>query len=123
MIDVYGPAKEFHTKIDHIHVKNTVIRKNKLNDVGILHNTAKDKGWEENQWWYHSLLQEGEIDWRKMLECFGNEIPDLSFEMEDYRYQKSPETVALGLEKQMTYLKKILEAMKADRKPQQGEHQ
>lgn len=116
MIDVYNPVKEFQEKIRHIHVKNTVVRRDKLRDIGILHNTAKDKGWEENQWWYHSLMQEGEIDWKTMLESFGDAIPDLSFEMEDYRFQRNPAEVALGLEKQMMYLKKNLTAIAAEGK-------
>ena len=108
MIDVYKPLIEFMPRIKHVHVKNTVIRRDKLNDVGILHNTARDRGYEENQWWFHSLLDEGEIDWKKLLETFGNnKLPDLSFEMEDYRYQDSVESVKTGLIKQVDYLKRI----------------
>ena len=108
MIDVYHPVAEFRDRIRHIHVKNTVIRRDKLDDVGILHNTAKDRGFEENQWWYHSLLDEGEIDWRRMLSAFMPDLPDLSFEMEDYRYQKSVDDVKKGLGKQIEYIRRIM---------------
>lgn len=106
MIDTYGPAMEFKDKIHHIHLKNTVLRREKLNDVGILHNTARDRGFEENQWWYHTLMDEGEIDWKKLLSIFGDNLPDLSFEMEDYRYQENQETVKEGLKKQISFLRK-----------------
>ena len=54
------------------------------------------------------MLDEGEIDWKKLLETFGkNKLPDLSFEMEDYRYQDSVESVKTGLIKQVDYLKRI----------------
>ncbi|MGN1163747.1 MAG: sugar phosphate isomerase/epimerase family protein, partial [Candidatus Ornithospirochaeta sp.] len=40
MIDPYKPAEDFRDRIHHVHMKNTVIDRSKLNDVGILHNTA-----------------------------------------------------------------------------------
>ncbi|MGN1163507.1 MAG: hypothetical protein ACI4S4_01740, partial [Candidatus Ornithospirochaeta sp.] len=65
----------------------------------------------KNQWWWHSLLSEGEIDWKKMLSILGPELPDLSFEMEDWRYQESTEKVMEAMEKQMASLKRILSAL------------
>lgn len=108
MIDPYKPGEEFKSRIHHVHVKNTCIRREKLNDVGILHNTARDRGFEENQWWYHSLIDEGEIDWEKMLSILGPDLPDLSFEMEDWRYQENVESVKEAMKKQITYLNDIL---------------
>lgn len=115
MIDPYPPTVEFRERIHHVHVKNTCIDREKLQEVGILHNTAKDRGFEENQWWWHSLLDEGEINWKKMLSLLGPDLPDLSFEMEDWRYQNSIGDVEYAMKKQIEYLKGILTAEAVDK--------
>lgn len=100
MIDVYSPVEEFGMKISHVHLKDTVIDRKKLDDVGILHNTGTERGFEENQWWRHAVMGDGEIDWKRFLALFEKEhsaLPDLSFEMEDYRYECVPGKVKEGL--------------------------
>lgn len=100
MIDVYRPVEEFGMKMTHVHLKDTVIDRKKLDDVGILHNTGTERGFEENQWWRHTVIGDGEINWKRFLGLIEKEhhvLPDLSFEMEDYRYECVPEKVKEGL--------------------------
>ena len=106
MIDVYRPFVRFLDRIEHIHMKDTAIDRNKLEDVGILHNTGAERGLEANQWWRHTVIGEGEIDWRRFLEIAleRDEVPALSFEMEDYRYECDPIRVQKGLELQRARL-------------------
>lgn len=100
MIDVYGPVSEFGERIKHVHLKDTALRPEKLNEVGILHNTGSAEGFEENQWWRHCLIGDGEIDWPRFLSLLARcttEAPALSFEQEDYRYEHEPRRVCEGL--------------------------
>ena len=116
MIDVYRPFAEFGARIEHIHMKDTALDRAKLADVGILHNTGTERGFEENQWWRHTVIGDGEIDWPRFLAlCHGlpGGPPALSFEMEDYRYECEPERVKAGLRLQMDRLKKLEEEFMA----------
>ena len=100
MIDVYRPIAEFGSRIVHVHMKDTALDRAKLDDVGILHNTATERGFEENQWWRHTVIGDGEIDWPRflaLLHGLPEGIPALSFEMEDYRYEGRPDKVREGL--------------------------
>ena len=73
--------------------EDTALFRSKLEDVGILHNTATERGFEENQWWRHTVIGDGEIDWARflaMLHALPGGLPALSFEMEDYQYECRP---------------------------------
>lgn len=116
MIDVYRPFSEFGDRIMHIHMKDTALDFKKLDDVGILHNTGSEKGFEENQWWRHTIIGDGEINWSKFLllaQAIPAGLPDLSFEMEDFHYEGKPELVKRGLELQMQRLRTIVEDFRA----------
>lgn len=109
MIDVYKPFRDFSSRIRHIHMKDTALDRAKLDDVGILHNTGTEKGFEENQWWRHTIIGDGEIDWKKFMELASTlpvEDLDLSFEMEDYKYEGDPQKIKKGLLIQLDRLKK-----------------
>ena len=100
MIDVYGPMEEFGSRMHHLHIKDTKIDREKLNDVGILHNTGTEKGHEENQWWTHLIAGDGDIDWPRFLSYTKNYIEpdvDMSMEMEDYRYEGDPGKISRGM--------------------------
>ena len=110
MIDVYRPISEFGSRIAHVHMKDTALFRSKLEDVGILHNTATERGFEENQWWRHTVIGDGEIDWARflaMLHALPGGLPALSFEMEDYQYECRPDKVREGLRLQYQRLKKL----------------
>lgn len=107
MIDVYRPFADFGSRIDHIHMKDTALDREKLGDVGILHNTGTERGFEENQWWRHTVIGDGEIDWMRFLQLAYAlpQMPALSFEMEDYRYECEPQRVRTGLTLQLQRLR------------------
>lgn len=116
MIDVYRPFEEFGQYIEHIHMKDTALDRQKLLDVGILHNTGTERGLEENQWWRHTVIGDGEIDWPRFMELahgLPGGLPALSFEMEDYRYECEPEKVRQGLSLQLQRLKALEEGFMA----------
>lgn len=109
MIDVYKPFTDFPSRIRHIHMKDTALDRAKLDDVGILHNTGTEKGFEENQWWRHTIIGDGEIDWQKFMKLASTlpvENLDLSFEMEDYKFEGNPQSIKEGLKIQLERLKK-----------------
>lgn len=100
MIDVYRPFTDFAERIEHIHMKDTWLDRAKLDDVGILHNTGTESGFEENQWWRHTVIGEGEIDWPRFMalaHALPQGLPALSFEMEDFHYEKEISKVKEGL--------------------------
>lgn len=100
MIDVYGPMEAFASRIHHLHIKDTHIDADKLNEVGILHNTGAEKGHEENQWWTHLIAGDGDIDWPRFLALAARHLaPDvsMSIEMEDYRYEGDPQKIGQGM--------------------------
>jgi sugar phosphate isomerase/epimerase len=109
MIDVYSPISEFGLKIRHVHLKDTTLDRSMLRDVGILHNVGGERGHFPHQWWRHTVLGEGEIDWTR----FGNALDavgytgSLSFEMEDYRYEGKAERIREGLRAQREYIKNL----------------
>ncbi len=111
MIDVYKPLVEFGERITHIHVKDTWLDPKKLGDVGILHNTGGERGFEENQWWRHTVIGDGEIDWKYFFALVGT-LPDndvhLSFEMEDYQWEGEEERVKQGLALQMQRIRPLI---------------
>ncbi len=110
MIDVYRPFTDFAQRIHHIHMKDTALDWQKLGDVGILHNTGTERGLEKNQWWRHTVIGDGEIDWNRFLtlaHALPDGLPALSFEMEDYRYECEPERVRAGLSLQLERLQKL----------------
>lgn len=116
MIDVYQPFAEFGQYIEHIHMKDTALDRAKLLDVGILHNTGTERGLEENQWWRHTVIGDGEIDWPRFMELahgLSGGLPALSFEMEDYRYECEPAKVRQGLTLQYQRLKALEEEFMA----------
>ena len=110
MIDVYKPLTEFKDKIYHLHLKDTKLYPEKLHEVGILHNTGSERGFEENQWWRHTLIGEGEIDYEKFIPLM-NKLPfdllDVSFEMEDYKYECDVKKVETGLKIQLERYNKL----------------
>ncbi len=109
-IDPYAPLTEFADKIYHLHLKDTKLYMKKLNEVGILHNTGKERGFDENQWWRHTVIGDGVIDYEKFLKI-ANDLPselvDFSFEMEDYKYECDEKKVERGLELQLSRFYKI----------------
>ena len=110
MIDVYRPMEEFGGRITHVHMKDTALNRAKLDEVGILHNTGAERGLEENQWWRHTVIGDGEIHWPRflsMLHGLPGGLPALSFEMEDYRYECQPDKVREGLRLQYRRLTKL----------------
>lgn len=106
MIDVYQPIREFAPKIMHIHLKDTLLDRAVLNRVGILHNVGSERGHYPNQWWRHTIVGGGEIDWK----LFKQELDRIeyqgsySFEMEDHQYELEPAKVRRGLLLQRQYL-------------------
>ncbi len=110
-IDVYEPLERFAGRIHHIHLKDTLLFPEKLREVGILHNTAKERGFEKNQWWRHTVIGDGEIDWKRFLaqvRSLPSPLLDLSFEMEDHQYECDPVRVREGLSLQMRRLEALL---------------
>lgn len=110
MIDVYKPFADFPERIRHIHLKDTALDREKLDDVGILHNTGTERGFEENQWWRHTVIGDGEIDWTRffrLMHALPGGLPALSFEMEDYRYEGEPGKVRAGLALQLERLREL----------------
>ncbi len=111
MIDVYQPIREFGAKFKHIHLKDTALDRDTLNRVGILHNVAKERGFFPNQWWRHTIIGGGEINWKQ----FKHELDQIgyagsySFEMEDYQYELEATKVQQGLRKQRQYLAELWE--------------
>ena len=106
MIDVYQPIRQVADKIFHIHLKDTAVDRELLSRVGILHNVGKERGFFSNQWWRHTIIGGGEIDWRlfkQELDRIGYQ-GSYSFEMEDYQYEMDPTRVKLGLKSQRQYL-------------------
>lgn len=95
-MDVYSPLEEFRKRIHHIHIKDTHVYTDKLRDLGIMHNTASDKGFDENQWWRHTIIGDGDIDWRRFLSLLEDDV-NLSIEMEDFNYEGDVEKVKEGL--------------------------
>lgn len=96
LMDVYSPLEEFGNRIHHVHIKDTHVFKDKLRDVGIMHNTASDKGFDENQWWRHTIFGDGDIDWKRFLSSLDDDV-FLSFELEDFNYEGNVERVKEGI--------------------------
>ena len=106
MIDVYAPVSEFGDKIVHIHLKDTELNRPLLSRLGILHNVASERGFDPHQWWRHTIIGGGDIDWERFkqeLDRIGYQ-GSLSFEMEDYQYELDPNKVRQGLILQRQYL-------------------
>lgn len=111
MIDVYRPFTDFADKIYHIHIKDTEVLRERLALEGIMHNTGSEKGFNNTQWWRHTIIGDGEIDWKKFLECTCNlpsKLIDLSVEMEDYKYEGVEENVKKGLTVQLDRLNQFM---------------
>lgn len=107
MIDVYAPIAEFGDKIKHIHLKDTLLDRKLISRIGILHNVGKERGLYPNQWWRHTIIGGGEINWTRFKEELDaiNYQGNLSFEMEDYQYELNPQKVSQGLRLQRQYLR------------------
>ncbi len=107
MIEPIAPIREFGSRIGHVHLKDTALDKGLIAQVGILHNVGKERGFFPNQWWRHTLIGGGEIDWA----AFKQALEDISytgafsFEMEDYQYECQPEKVMQGLSLQRQWLR------------------
>jgi len=109
-IDIYEPMERFAGRIHHIHLKDTLLLREKLREVGILHNTASERGFEKNQWWRHTVIGDGEIDWKRFLalaRALPSPLLDLSFEMEDFQYECDPARVREGLTLQLRRLREL----------------
>lgn len=106
MIDVYAPIRAFGEKIMHIHLKDTQLDRELLKRVGILHNVGRERGHYPNQWWRHTIMGGGEIDWTTFKQELDriNYRGSYSFEMEDYQYELEPAKVKQGLLLQRRYL-------------------
>lgn len=110
-IDVYGPMEEYRDRIHHVHLKDTRLYPEKLQRIGILHNTARERGFDENQWWRHTILGNGEINWHRFMEIvktLPSPLLDLSFEQEDCCFESDPQNVRRGLEIQLRRLNTYL---------------
>jgi sugar phosphate isomerase/epimerase len=107
MIDVYAPISEFGSLMKHIHLKDTALDRKALAQVGILHNVGRERGHFPNQWWRHTVIGDGEIDWMRFKEALdaAGYNGSFSFEIEDYQYEEIPEKVQKGLRLQREYLK------------------
>ena len=107
MIPVYPPLSEFGSRIRHIHLKDTALNRATLERVGILHNVARERGYAPDQWWRHTIIGGGEIDWNRFKEGLEqiHYTGSLSFEMEDYQYEGEPARVRQGLILQRAYLR------------------
>lgn len=107
MIDVYDPIFEFGEKIEHIHLKDTKLDRKLLRRIGFMHNVAKECGFYPNQWWRHTIIGGGEINWDRFKEELDriDYQGSLSFEMEDYQYELDPNKVRQGLILQREYLR------------------
>lgn len=107
MIDVYEPIREFGDMIKHVHLKDTELDRKLLNRIGILHNVGKERGYHPNQWWRHTIIGGGEIDWERFkqeLDRIGYQ-DSFSFEMEDYQFELDPKKVMQGFTLQRQYLR------------------
>lgn len=110
-IDVYGPMEDYRDRIHHIHLKDTRLYPEKLRQIGILHNTARERGFDENQWWRHTILGDGEINWHRFMETvktLPSPLLDVSFEQEDCRFESDPQNVRRGLAIQLRRLNTYL---------------
>lgn len=107
MIPAIPVLIEFGSRIQHIHLKDTELNRAILDRVGILHNVAKERGYVANQWWRHTIIGGGEIDWDAFKHALDqiNYTGSLSFEMEDYQYELEPARVRQGLILQRAYLR------------------
>lgn len=106
MIDIYTPIRQFADKIMHVHLKDTSLDREMLSRIGILHNVGKERGYYPNQWWRHTIIGGGEIDWKlfkQELDRIGYD-GSYSFEMEDYQFELEPTKVRQGLRLQRKYL-------------------
>lgn len=106
MIDPIAPIREFGGRIRHLHLKDTWLDRPLIGRIGILHNVGAERGFRENQWWRHTVIGGGEINWALFWQEMraAGYAGDLSFEMEDYEYELEPGKVKQGLRLQREYL-------------------
>ena len=99
-INYYKALEEFSDKVAYLHMKDTEILKDKLEEKGIL-----SKGW-----WRYRLPGWGEIDWKKIITILIKDGFDgvLSIEHEDPVWSGSEERVKKGLIKARDYIKSLI---------------
>ena len=90
MIDAYQVLRRFHSKIFHVHGKDTEIDRIALGEYGILQNT---------KWWRHRLPGLGELDWNRIIDLLYQIGYDgvLSIEHEDPVWEGTEEKVKKGI--------------------------
>lgn len=62
-IDHLDPVNRFSDRIFNVHAKDTEIRRDRLNELGVLTN----RGMTDEHWWRYRLPGLGEIDWSAFL--------------------------------------------------------
>ena len=90
LIDPYRHIEEVKDRIFHVHAKDTQVRRNILENAGILMHRL---------WWKHRLPGLGDIDWDRMIETLRRAGYDgiVSVEHEDPEWEGSYEKVERGL--------------------------
>lgn len=101
-IDYIKPIYEFKNKIFHVHLKDTKIDEDKLNDVGIM------------SYCYEYMLPKlpglGDINWGKYISALTDIGYDsfLCIEVEDWAFQNSYESVINSLELSKRYIEQFV---------------
>jgi sugar phosphate isomerase/epimerase len=98
-IDPYVPLREFGKKVIHVHAKDTQIRHDVLQDVGI----------EGNDWWRYRIPGWGEINWTRIISDLmeSGYTGVISLEHEDPVWEGSDEEVTHALRLGRDFLRRI----------------
>jgi sugar phosphate isomerase/epimerase len=97
-IDYIEAAKEFATKIFHVHAKDTEMLDHGMYRYGIFGKQIDPTPWKSG-WWRYRIPGFGEIDWMRLITTLQEHGYDhvLSIEHEDPVWEGSEEKVKAGL--------------------------
>ncbi len=110
-IDYIRALHEFGDRVYHVHAKDTEINEERLYECGIYGDSVgnPEYGFGE-RWWRYCIPGTGEVDWNVVvarLEDFGYTGP-LSVELEDMRFNDTPEAQQEGLLRAKEYLEGVV---------------
>jgi sugar phosphate isomerase/epimerase len=108
-IDYIEAAKDFASKIFHVHAKDTEILSEGLYKYGILGKQINANPWKSG-WWRYRMPGLGEIDWQKLVTTLQENGYDyvISIEHEDPIWEGSEEKVKKGLQLGLKHLSQFL---------------